>query len=75
MYLIDAGKKHDREDIGLLNEFRLYLADLDFKNRKAFVNQEQKIGPYNNLHTICHNIINGSKHYCKYQYRIKENPQ
>jgi len=41
MYLIDAGMKHDRGDISLLNEFRLYLADLDFKNRKAFVNQEQ----------------------------------
>ena len=58
---IDKGKdpevkiiqKFDTQNIpqintNLLREFRIYLADLDIKNKRAFIKQEQKIGLYNN---------------------------
>jgi hypothetical protein len=33
-------------NVNLLREFLLYLPDLDIKNKRVFVNQEQKIGFY-----------------------------
>ena len=67
-------------DRGLLREFRLYLADLDIKNKSASINKEQEIRLCNssitiNLQLVQYlNHINGLKiNYSKHQYLTTEN--